>query len=335
MQKANEQLQQTGTVESNNELLGNGNYTKYSETTEHGRDFNVYKFDKIEIAVEKGVDISIDRFARHLSNLPKEMLHLSNAKRIEFCIGDVLKSEYGWTANAAGLYYSDKQQLSLYLIEKGEGIKDWILSNFDHEFSHSIDITKEGKIVYSHPEVYDKIVRADNKFHGDELVDVFPTEYAGKGYLNYPTDGPFPERRYLEDFAESSKLYLRPTTHKEFCEKFPNRAKYLEGIYGKPKLKNVEYSNANKIVKPVQHYSKLDDVIKEYDSQLNNIDKDLEKLEMARKEARENQRACETEDCMNKWKAKRRAIRTERKRLEKVRNEVSDEQYTFFKRKYK
>ena len=79
----------------------------------------------------------------------------------------------------------------------------------------------------------------------------------------------------------------------------------------------------------------MDDVIKEYDSQLNNIDKDLEKLEMARKEARENQRACETEDCMNKWKAKRRAIRTERKRLEKVRNEVSDEQYTFFKRKYK
>ena len=329
------EFKQVGAVESNNQLLGDGNYRKYSETTEHGREFDVYKFENIEIAVEKGADISIERFARHLDNLPKEMVSLSNAKRIEFCMGDVLKSEYGGTANAAGLYYSNKQQLSLYKIDKGEGIKDWILSNFDHEFSHSIDLTREGKIVYSHPEVYDKIVRLDNKFHGDELVDVFPTEYAGAGYLNYPTSGRFPERRYLEDFAESSKIYLRPTTHKEFCEKFPNRAKYLEGIYGKPKLKNVEYSDANKIVKPVQHYSKIDDVVKEYDSQLNDIDNELAKLDEARDNARQKQRACETEECAKKWSTKRRELRTERKRLNKVREEIFDERYEILKRKYK
>ena len=321
-------------LDSNNELMGDGRYVKYDEVSEHGREFEVYKFDNIEIAVEKGTDISIERFARHLDNLPKEMVELSNAKRIEFCIGDVLDSEYGGPANAAGLYYSDKQQLSLYMIDKGEGIKDWILSNFDHEFSHSIDLTREGKIVYSDPKVYDKIVVADNKFHGDELIDVFPTEYAGAGYLNYPTDGRFPERRYLEDFAESSKIYLRPTTHKEFCEKFPNRAKYLEGIYGKPKLKDVEYSDVKKIVKPVQHSLRINDIIKEYDARLNDIDEQLAKVEIERDDAKQKARACETEECKDKWSAKRRALRTERKRLEKVRTEIDDERFVFFKRKY-
>ena len=39
---------------------------------------------------------------------------------------------------------------------------------------------------------------------------------------------------FVEDFAESTKEYFNPLRHEEFCKNFPNRAKYLEEIYGKP-----------------------------------------------------------------------------------------------------
>ena len=88
-------------------------------------------------------------------------------------------------------------------------------------------------------EDYDKIFQADGK--------KFPTDYAARSWLKFkksytkrlkewkkgsqdprlkPTSS-----MYLEDFAESSRLYLNPSTHNKFVKEFPNRAKYLESIY--------------------------------------------------------------------------------------------------------
>ena len=151
-------------VPSNNELLGNGEYTQYSETNQHGRELDVYKFKNVEIGIEKGSKFTFDDAINHLNSLPKELVESTHAKRIDFFSTKNTAQEHSWgEGKVAGLYHSEKQWLRVF--DTNAHSKEYIKDVFNHEFAHSRDINKKGINTLAGTDEYHLVVQADN-VHG-------------------------------------------------------------------------------------------------------------------------------------------------------------------------
>ena len=210
---------------------------KIYETSEFSdRPMIVYEYENdMKLLFDKGeTALTHEEVIAHINSLPQEFRN-TNARMIKI-------HDYH-NPTEAGSYTKLGSTLRLY---KPEGrTKSQILDTFTHELSHSLDSLHGRGYQYSNKEAYLKIFKEDNKLYKytkpngrTRTPKKFPTEYAGRSYLkfNKNRDKFFKELVFVEDFAESSKLYLNPLQHEEFIKAFPNRAKYLEGIYGKPKF---------------------------------------------------------------------------------------------------
>lgn len=343
----------------NNDLLKGGHKEVYTDVDPGGHRVTVYKYDNIELAFNENTRITHKDLRKHINSLPKQF-EQTQAKRIYI-------HDYA-DPNVGGMWYSDRKTLHVYDSRKSlEGIYDM----FNHEFSHSLDmfwIDESIKAKYSDSKIYQKIFDADNKLGYSELGMINPevpikfvSSYAGRSYLKYYKLGLKKETKwamkklFAEDFAESSRLYLNPNKHNAFVKEYPNRAKYLESIYGKPNFKN---SGIKPVSKQSPEQKKLrhediswEDVIKqdevkewekegyrnlknEYDTRVSQLDVEIEQLRSKRREYTKEKRKCETEECYEKWDSKVRETRVERKRLEKVRAELSDKSHDAFMKIY-
>jgi len=319
-------------VESNNNLLGDGTYKKYSETTEHGRELDVYKFENMEIGIEKGCEFTFEDMVDHLNNLPKEFVENTYATRINIAATKNLESEHAYgEGNVAGFYAVEKGEV--YVFEANQRTKEYIKDVFNHEYSHSRDLNHERKNTLADPKIYEKYVQADNVYgisnptDLDRLTYKAPTEYAGRSYLR-EKNGPTPEARYTEDIADSAKAYLNPHTHSEFVKNFPNRTKYFEEVYGKPNFNKINYSTSGFEGEKTTRVRAEQDVAKletQYKTKLYDITTQLEELKIKRREYRE--KSYENEDEYDKWNNKYREARVEMKRLKQVKQELDGELY--------
>jgi hypothetical protein len=71
-----------------------------------------------------------------------------------------------------------------------------------------------------------------------------------------------------------------------------------------------------------------------YKEQLDDIDAQIEALKDKRRNYSSRKRECESEECFDMWSTKISEVRIERKRLQKVREEIDDERYKVFKRQF-
>ena len=237
-----------------------------TEINEYGKEMDVYKYPDMELAIEKGLNLNQTEIREHINQLPPELR--GNADRITFHEHVNMK--------ASGDYSSHTNSIRIYgngiTSKYGDGFSyDNTLGNFNiitHELAHAADYKNANKgatvreaagpKLHSNPEIWGKLAEKDNEFNAKILKNgkkkvrnVFPTDYAARNFLKEKKA--FRRRQrvdknlkgkpwqsnphlYIEDFAESTTAYLNPTSHAAFCKKFPNRAKYLEKIYGKPKF---------------------------------------------------------------------------------------------------
>ncbi len=235
LNKAIEELQAPPSEpETNYNAIFKGEPKIYESSEFSDRPMTVYDYGDRKLLFDKGeTALTHEEVIAHINSLPQEF---RNTDARMFKIHDY------HNPTEAGSYSKLGSTLRLY---KTDGrTKSQILDTFTHELAHSVD-SKANIYQYSNKEAYLKIFKEDNKLYKyvkangrTRTPKKFPTEYAGRSYLkfNKNRDKFYKGLVFVEDFAESSKLYLNPSTHKEFVKAFPNRAKYLEGIYGKPKF---------------------------------------------------------------------------------------------------
>lgn len=240
-----------------------------------------YDYGDIKLSFEDGAKLTHKELVEHLSSLPSRFGE-TQAKRITIYNTPV--------KNVGGVWKADTRECAVYF--NNSKLKS--IDTLTHEMAHTVDVSsKKGKRLhkYSDPKIYEKIFKADNKLYEYKgptgrirKPKKFPTEYAGKSYTKYKRKK-MPDRLYVEDFAESSKLYLNPSTHKNFVKEFPNRAKYLESIYGKPVFKknsliSREIANENEIIDAQQKSKNLKKLKTDKFNSLtrNELDIELEKV---------------------------------------------------------
>ena len=219
---------------------------KIYEDIDKGKPVTIYEYENYTIGMHKNVKYTtIDEITNHLDNLPKELLN-HNSK---IYVMDVPEPK-GNAGTFVGLPNGDVRLWDMRKTFKDDALKKTVemtpMDVLTHELAHAVDYSKDSfQLKYSFPDDYEKIVKADNKLYSyinentgrRRTPDVFPTSYAGRSFFKKKRDSFVRFERYIEDFAESTKLYLNPKYHKEFCDTFPNRAQYLERIYGKPKFR--------------------------------------------------------------------------------------------------
>ena len=218
---------------------------KVYEDVDKGKPIMVYEYEDYTIGMHKNVKYTdIDEITTHLDNLPKELLN-HNSK---IYVMDVPEPK-GNAGTFTGLPGGDVRLWDMRKTFKDDALKKTVemtpMDVLTHELAHAVDYSIDSfQLKYSFPKDYEKIVKSDNKLYSyinentgrRRTPDVFPTSYAGRSFFKKKRDSFVKFERYIEDFAESTKLYLNPKYHKEFCDTFPNRAQYLEKIYGKPKF---------------------------------------------------------------------------------------------------
>ena len=227
-------VKQPKKTETNSEYLFKGEPKKSTlRDRKSGKTMDVYEYDNIKIAFDRGeTALTFEEVKAHIDSLPP-IFKKTNSKIIKI---------HDWEhRDAAGSYSKLGSELNLY---KPKGYsKQEILDTFTHELAHSID-SINGRIGYQYStiEKYEKIFKADNKLYRVlnertgryRTPKKFPTDYAKRSWLKYKKSKDHKKLVFVEDFAESTKEYLNPLRHEEFVKKFPNRAEYLEEIYGKP-----------------------------------------------------------------------------------------------------
>ena len=228
---------------------------KYTTTTEKdpltNSKINIRKYSNgLELAVSEDSGFIIDEIKAHIESLPQRF------QQLELTRINILKSE---KERSGGGYYNPYTKTVNFHTYGRSMSKD--LDGITHEFSHAIDAqmgtnTTTNLFGASSIDKYKSIHEADNDptIYIDTLTgesktfDDFPTSYARNNYFEHKKEYAELEEQskkegsnllvqdnsFMEDFAESSKLFLNPATHDEFVKNFPNRAEYLEEIYGKP-----------------------------------------------------------------------------------------------------
>lgn len=219
--------------DANNNLL-EGTFEKYSDKDEYGRDLDVYKFNNVELAFNKEAPISFEELTNHIKSLPEGF---GQAK-----VSRIYIHEYGM--NGIGGVYTPLDGGIIHIYANTN--KNVLLNNFNHELSHSVDYVNKYSGLESK---YGKIFKRDNRTNEfrkigitglDIVTNKFASEYAGRHYLKNVnnTESIQGLAPLSEDFAESAKHYLDPNNHDWFVKNFPNRAEYLEEIFGKVDFKN-------------------------------------------------------------------------------------------------
>ena len=206
-------------------------YTESDEKTH--RAVNVYEYENHKIVIEKGVDfITSEEIMEHINTLPKK---LTSGRVKDIYISDT-------PTGKGGEFDALSRRLTVY--RQSDMSKRLVYDNINHELAHSIDIVHIMKdAAHSLKEKYEKIFKEDNKHHTyinkktgkKRIPKKFPTDYAARAYLKF-SKRKNAKNMFMEDFAESTRCYLNPKLHDEFVKNFPNRAEYLESIYGKPKF---------------------------------------------------------------------------------------------------
>ena len=124
----------------------------------------------------------------------------------------------------------------------------------NHELTHAFEwyVGHAKEFGISTEQLYKELALADDKKHGKRT---FPSEYAMKSYYKHEKEfrakseeweasgkkgAKQVNRKYIEDFAESSYLYLNPITHNWFVREYPNRAKMFEILYKDYKVPTLE-----------------------------------------------------------------------------------------------
>lgn len=225
----------------------------YSEVATNKRTYDVYEFDGFSVAMDRELMYSknvatVDEIKTHMNSLPPQ---LRNGAKIR--MSNIMKLGTG------GEYHVDTHTIELFnngnrvkvYDHYGKGVKKHtILDILTHESAHSYDlknynsVTLKGNIASN--EVWGKIVKADNQLYKYKnpitgrmrTPKKFPTDYSAESWYSASRSSNLNKKtmQYSEDFAESTKMYLNPTSHDRFVEMFPNRAKFLEDLYGKPKF---------------------------------------------------------------------------------------------------
>ena len=251
-----EDIEETGS-------MFNGKYETTIENSPSGQEFEVRTYSNgLQLQVAKNSNLSHEEVIAHINSLPEELRRQNNLRRI--VIHEIPNK------NRGGGYSDILNQVDVWIPKASKAER---LDVITHELSHAYDYSENNttnRTGLSTREVYDKIFKADNDLGmtyvnpetGETMkVDRFPTPYAKRAYEQKKTqyaedierwnnrtrDVPKPQdRRYDEDFAESTKLYLNPKTHDRFVKEFPNRAEYLESLYGKPNFKKMYISKVIK-----------------------------------------------------------------------------------------
>lgn len=244
-----EPVQQTTSVST---TLISGEPTIVKEIIPGDGGVTSYTFDNdVKIVIHDSSNVEINDIVSHIESLPEVIQNLENVKRFE------IKSAENKEAHSS--YNPHEQIITIETIGNSSQLRDTLT----HELAHAVDYAsgKTGKTRLSNVSTYSQIHEKDSQYHiyedpktGEKrIIGEFPTNYAEKMYyvnkklyeeaVEWKNQAPdkrtmnSSDERFQEDFAESSKLYLNPKTHDEFVKKFPNRADYLEMIYGKPKFK--------------------------------------------------------------------------------------------------
>lgn len=236
-------------ITENNLTLFKGKYVTHVETDKiTGAKVTVQTYENgLSLAVSEDSGFTHDEIIAHINSLPEifQELHL---KRI-----NILKEAEG--RKGGGTYNEGKKQVNYNTFDIA---KSHQLDDITHELSHAIDFKKGGnsnknRMGASNVDVYTsiaiadryKIERIDSTTGKTKIIYNFPSSYAHTSYFKYKEhyddmiknhpNADVQDHRFMEDFAESSRLYLNPSTHDWLVKFYPNRAKYLESIYGKPK----------------------------------------------------------------------------------------------------
>ena len=337
--------QHPSTKTANNNLL-RGEPEIYEDVDDTGKKLTVYKYDNIELAFNENTRISYEELVNHINSLPK-VFEETQAKRIYI-------HDYQ-DPNLGGVWRSDKKTLHVYDSRKSiEGL----YQVFNHEFAHSLDmfwVNESSEAKYSNPKIYQKVFDADNALGYSELGVIVPehpikfvTSYAGRSYLKYSKLVLKEETRwgakkiFAEDFAEASAYYLNPNLHENFVKEYPNRAKYLESIYGKPDFTHSGIKSISNITPEELKLRNRDidfetitksDIHEFYEGglrlqrelvsqQRDELQEEIERLTEERKKVRRTRRECETEECYDKITLKVSEMKVQIKRLEKVDEEL-------------
>lgn len=235
----------------------------YDDVDTDHKPLKVYKFKNTELAFDADGDtaLTLEEATKHLNSLPKVFEDI-DLERITFkSYADPERAGYIQAKNMVIFKYTED--------------KDEIRNTFTHELAHALDRAEDFIPRYSNIEEYEKIVKADNKLYAykDKLSGrkktpwKFPTENAEKMWEYYRKDSFIKNSKYIEDFADSTKLYLNANTHDKFVKEFPNRAEYLESIYGKPKFDLLSKPKTQKESISTPYDFDIED-IKEYISEL-------------------------------------------------------------------
>lgn len=206
-----------------------GKYTEHIEDSDftEGKVI-VRKYENgLELAVNENSNFTHEEIIAHIESLPEPIKNLENIGRINFTNSISLESDGDYVSGRGiNVYDGDLSDVTA-------------LNTLTHELAHAFDHSKGNDETFyglSDKKVYEKIFKADNDptvyinpSTGEERTfDSFVTGYAQYGFNK--------TGKFTEDFAESTRLYLNPATHDKFVKDFPNRAKYLESLYGKPKF---------------------------------------------------------------------------------------------------
>ena len=217
---------------------------------------DVYDMGDYPISIEKGHKLSFEEVKRHIDNLPSELTKDMTLKGIKI----LNKTPNG----VAGDYSPVNQMITIY----AQSDSNNMLNTLTHELAHAKDFKFNSRGILentlSHPDNWEKIWKADNKANvytrpngKKRTPKIFPTDYAGKSWLKFKKGKTDVEkaRRFQEDVAESHALYFNTDlkVREDFIKKCPNRAKYLEELYGKPKFSK---STSNDISKSTGTKSK-------------------------------------------------------------------------------
>ena len=240
----------TPVEEKHTNSMFKGKPTISHEIDDNGHKVTVYTYENgLKLAIRERADFTFEEITAHIESLPEPLKNIETLNRID--IVDYPKK------GISGEYFDIDKKIILYDTNKGSNA----LNTLTHELAHALDASqKVGKNYHlSLVDVYEKIVKADNKLYTyvksngrKRTPNKFPTDYAGRSYIKNkkrykealkvwekgskdPKFKPV-NKFYTEDFAESTMVYLNPKTHSKFVKEFPNRAKYLEEIYGKPKF---------------------------------------------------------------------------------------------------
>ena len=218
------------------ESIFEGEYTTYTtEDRFNGSEITVREYENgVKIAINNEVKITHDDIVAHVNSLPEPLRTIGPLNEIEV---------RNHVSNVKGMNQSGTVggKPHTKIVINGGNFKNKpkseILDTLNHELAHALSHSKSKNNDYqvlSDKKIYQPIHEADNtvvtyinvETGKQETIDRWPSGY-GKQYYE-------DNKSFDEDFTESTRLYLNPTTHDKFVKEFPNRANYLESIYGQP-----------------------------------------------------------------------------------------------------